>query len=161
MSPSDQINRYETLMERLAGTYRGHMIKICKIGDLTPPQFWALHTIRDAEKIKMSPLADLLGLSMGAASTLIDRLVGRGLVAREADAHDRRAVFVSLTEKGREVLQEAAAAKRELSEQVFTRLTPEAREQLIGGLESLVSALEALTQGEHGEKSLGCVGEEV
>lgn len=156
MSPADELALYETLMERLAGSYRGHMVKICKIGDLTPPQFWALHTIRDVGRIKMSPLADLLGLSMGAASTLVDRLVGRGLVGREADAHDRRAVYVSLTEKGQAVLQEAAQAKRDLSHQVFAHLDPEARQKVISGLEALVSALETIPAG----PAMGCVLED-
>lgn len=156
MTSSDEIERYESLMERLAGTYRGHMIKICKTSELTPPQFWALHTIRDAGRIKMSPLAELLGLSMGAASTLVDRLVGRGLVEREADAHDRRAVYVKLTDKGQGVLQDAASAKRELSEQVFAQLDPEARRQLLAGLTALAAAFEAVP---HGEKAMGCMEE--
>src|SRR5690349_19477083 len=104
MNIDDEITQYEEAMERLVSAYRSRMVELCRQADLTPPQFWALNSIEDENRIKMSPLADCLGLSMGAASTLIDRLVGRGLVQREADPQDRRAVFVSLTAKGRQVL---------------------------------------------------------
>lgn len=144
MSLSEELARYESLMERLVASYRARMSKICKAGDLTPPQFFALHTIQEADRIKMSPLADGLGLSMGAASTLIDRLVTRGFVARETDPGDRRAVYVTLTAEGRRVLDEAQAAKREMTREVFQLLPDDARAQLLNGLEAMVGAWERL-----------------
>jgi DNA-binding MarR family transcriptional regulator len=43
-------------------------------------------------------LADQTGLSSGAMTTAIDRLVRAGYVERRADEHDRRRVVVALTE---------------------------------------------------------------
>ena len=144
MSLEEEISRYEEAMERLVSAYRSRMVELCRQADLTPPQFWALNSIDDEHRIKMSPLADCLGLSMGAASTLIDRLVGRGLVQREADPQDRRAVFVSLTEKGRQVLVEAQEAKHGISQAAFKRMAPETRQQLLVGLQAMVAAWEEL-----------------
>src|ERR1035437_4957810 len=100
MATVEDIKSYEVLMERLVGAYKARVFALCKQAELTPPQFWALKTIRDLSHTKMSPLADHLGLSLGAASTLVDRLVNRGLVERTTDAHDRRAVHVSPSAKG-------------------------------------------------------------
>src|SRR5881397_3910299 len=41
-------------------------------------------------------------LTSGAITTAVDRLESRGLVTREADAHDRRARIVRLTPRGKE-----------------------------------------------------------
>lgn len=146
MSLDEELNRYESLMERLVSAYRARMTKICKEGDLTPPQYFALHAIQEHDRIKMSPLADALGLSMGAASTLIDRLVTRGFVERETDPADRRAVFVRLTKDGHRVIDEARAGRRELTREIFQMLPPSARAQLINGVEAMVGAWEKLPE---------------
>lgn len=144
MGLADDVARYEQMMERLMTAYKARMFRVCKAEDLTPPQFFALYTISRLTRTKMSPLADELGLSMGAASTLVDRLVQRGLVARDADVSDRRAVFVSLSDKGTRVLAEAKAARREILTQVFGQLAPEMRTEVLGGLDLLAGAWEAL-----------------
>ncbi len=48
-------------------------------------------------------------VTSGTMTNRVDRLVDRGLVRREAAAHDRRGVVVTLTEQGREVVDEALA----------------------------------------------------
>jgi DNA-binding MarR family transcriptional regulator len=65
-------------------------------------------------------------------------------VQREADPEDRRAVFVSLTEKGHKVLEEATAARRDLNHMAFARMAPETRRQLLDGLQALVSTLDGM-----------------
>ena len=49
-------------------------------------------------------LARAVALSSGGATRLIDRLEAAGLVAREADARDRRVVRVGLTAAGHDAL---------------------------------------------------------
>ena len=154
MQLTDDVAIYETLMERLMVAYKNRMIQICKAGELTPPQFFALMTISRLGRTKMSPLGDELGLSMGAASTLIDRLVTRGMVERDADPSDRRAVYVCLSAKGAAVLGEAKAARREILTQVFSHLAPDARRQLLIGLEALAAAWDHLPPV--GNVGLGC-----
>lgn len=160
MAETTEFERYETLMERMVAAYRARILAICKSADLTPPQFWALKMICQLERTKMSPLAEELALSMGAVSTLVDRLVSRGLVERCADAHDRRAVFVSLTEKGRSVLDSARRTKREEVRQTFERVAPELRPQLLSGLEALADAWSNLTEGQEARLGHLCEVEE-
>lgn len=138
------VTEYEEAMERVIAAYRSRMFKVFKAEELTPPQFYALHTISRLKRTKMSPLADELGLSMGAASTLVDRLVQRGLVGRDTDVNDRRAVFVALSEKGQRVLQEVHVARREILMQVFGHLGGPERREVIEALGQLAGAWEAL-----------------
>ena len=85
-----------------------------------------------------------LGLSLGAASTLVDRLVTRGLVERTTDAQDRRAVHVSPSEKGEQVLNGVLSSKNAMTRAVFSTMPPELRGQLLTGLEGLIAAWDKL-----------------
>ena len=49
-------------------------------------------------------LGDLVGLSSGTVTTVVDRLVDRGLVSREPDPEDRRRVAISANERRPEEL---------------------------------------------------------
>lgn len=140
----DDFRAYEALMERLMGSYKSRIFSMCKAAEMTPPQFWALKSIQEMDRTKMSPLADHLGLSLGAASTLVDRLVTRGLVERTTDAQDRRAVHVSPSAKGRQVLEEVMNARTALVRQIFERLPDAVRPQLLTGIQALVDAWESL-----------------
>ena len=53
----------------------------------------------------MSGIAERLGVEMPSATTMITRLVGKGLVERQQDPADRRAVVCSLTQEGREAVE--------------------------------------------------------
>jgi DNA-binding MarR family transcriptional regulator len=57
---------------------------------------------------RMGALADDLLLSRGGTTRLIARMEEAGLVRREIPAHDRRATYAHVTEKGQAVLDRAA-----------------------------------------------------
>jgi DNA-binding MarR family transcriptional regulator len=52
------------------------------------------------EGVRVQTIADAVGTTIGAASRLVDRLLGDGLVNRATDEQDRRSVRVTLTEAG-------------------------------------------------------------
>ena len=56
----------------------------------------------------MGALADDLLLSRGGTTRLIARMEEAGLVRREIPAHDRRATYAHMTEKGQAALERAA-----------------------------------------------------
>lgn len=139
---------FERQAERLFVIYREHMGRVCASAGLTRTQYWALYTISELNETRMSPLAECLGLTPGAASTLIDRLVDMGFVERSANAADRRVVSVHLTEKGLACLSKARDEKRELLRSVIGKLAPEKRSQLLAGLDAILGAWEPLTEEE-------------
>ncbi|MGI5192299.1 MarR family winged helix-turn-helix transcriptional regulator [Streptomyces sp. CA-288835] len=69
------------------------------------------------EKCRVQDIADRVHLSQSALSRLIGRLEREGLVTRSLCQEDRRGVFVTLTQKGRDLhtevrpLQRAALAR--------------------------------------------------
>jgi DNA-binding MarR family transcriptional regulator len=57
------------------------------------------------EAIRMRDLASLTLRSKSGMTRLIDRIVRDGLVQRQTCEADRRAIFVSLTDQGRELIE--------------------------------------------------------
>ena len=58
--------------------------------------------------LRMTDLAERVMLSPSGLTRLVDRLVARGLVQRQADPQDARAALATLTREGRELLRRAA-----------------------------------------------------
>lgn len=81
---------------------------------LSSTDFRALIHISESELSKQ-PLAagglrDLMNMSAGASTYIVDRLVSTGLVRREADPYDRRKVVLRHTEEGDRTTGEFFAA---------------------------------------------------
>jgi MarR family 2-MHQ and catechol resistance regulon transcriptional repressor len=60
-------------------------------------------------RLTMSRLSADVALTTGGVTRLVDRMVGAGLVAREACPSDRRSIYVVLTPQGQAVLDRAVA----------------------------------------------------
>lgn len=66
---------------------------------------------RPDQRFKVTDVAEFLGVTNAAASRSIERLVQRGLVDRTVSREDRRAVDLSLTPRGRELLDGFTAVR--------------------------------------------------
>lgn len=72
---------------------------------VTPGQLRALRTLGSCgHPVRMSELADLLGIARRSATSVVDELAARELVRRSADPTDRRATAVDVTPAGRALL---------------------------------------------------------
>lgn len=105
-----------TLVGLLLEAHRGLMREfepIQRRHGLSQTEFTALlRTSRSpGGRLRMSDLAAQIGLSTSGVTTLVDRLIARGLMHRAADPCDRRALVVTLTGPGRDLL---AGAQEEL-----------------------------------------------
>lgn len=72
---------------------------------LTPQQGQLLCVLM-AQPYGMGELGAMLGLAKSSLTGLVDRTAQRGLVQREADPEDARAVRVALTADGRDLVDE-------------------------------------------------------
>jgi len=93
------------LMERQLGEVTGAAV--------TFSQLKLLKMVSATGGYSVSNLAEFMGVSTAAASRAVDRLVKRGLLNRAEAADDRRAVQLSLTPSGAELLEryDSAASK--------------------------------------------------
>ena len=82
---------------------------------LNPEQYEALLAIRAFAApvgLTISQLSERLQVRHHSAVNIVDRLVGRKLVTREAGKTDRRRRHVQLTAKGEKLIEELAAVHR-------------------------------------------------
>jgi DNA-binding MarR family transcriptional regulator len=94
-------------------------------------QVRALRTIAGCgEPVRMSDLADRLGIARRSATSVVAELVERGLVERLADPTDRRAVAVAATRRGARLLRDLHARRRSAAREVTSVLAPAELDQL-------------------------------
>lgn len=108
---------------------------------LSMPQFRALALLGRRRGASLSAVSDHLGVADATASTLIDRLVRRGLVTRQPHPEERRRVALDLTPQGLELLEGARARARSFLAERLAPLGPERLERLtedLGLLENIL-----------------------
>ena len=68
-----------------------------------------LATLRRQGPTRLTELAAAEGVAQPSMTTLVARLAGQGLVERQGDPTDRRAVLLSLTDAGAQLLEQRRA----------------------------------------------------
>ncbi|MDH3648021.1 MAG: MarR family transcriptional regulator [Gammaproteobacteria bacterium] len=81
-------------------------------------------------------------ISTGAITNRVDRLVDKGLVTRERDSHDRRAVIVRLSRDGLSLVHRAVEARVAVADASLESLSNKDREVLARLLRILLSGVE-------------------
>lgn len=107
---------------------------------VTVAEWVILRELFDAGETAPSRLAASSGLTRGAVSKLIDRLLAKGLVSRKEAGADRRFQEVNLTAAGRAVVPRLAALADSNDEEFFSHLSTKDREMLVAILRKLVAA---------------------
>ncbi|WP_069166309.1 MarR family winged helix-turn-helix transcriptional regulator [Nocardia altamirensis] len=119
---------------------RNQVARLAPLG-LTPAQARALRIIAHQEEpLRMTALAEHLGIVPRSATTVVDALAAADLVTRAPDPTNRRVTLVAPTESGRAALARMAAARRAAAEELFATLSPDQRDMLRDLLAKLDSA---------------------
>jgi DNA-binding MarR family transcriptional regulator len=90
--------------------------------ETTIAQYRALVVLASRGPQRVVDLAGALEVAPSTAGRMCDRLVRKGLIGRRRARADRRAVLVSLTAAGRQVVDQATARRRELIAVILERL---------------------------------------
>lgn len=107
--------------------------------DLSLTQIKLLHYLEDApSRLTLKEAAELVHVSLPAASRLVDDLVRRGFVERHEDVDDRRMKRVGLTEHGRWAIHRVNAARLSGLEDFVSTLSPRERKLVAAALDELL-----------------------
>ncbi len=107
---------------------------------LTLGRFLVLRTVRDTPTCRIQEVAASQGITLGAASRLVDRLHRDGLLHRTPCEHDRRATILTVTEQGLAHLEEACMIVEKEQERLFAPLSTAQREELTRSLALIAEA---------------------
>jgi DNA-binding MarR family transcriptional regulator len=107
---------------------------------VTAAEWVVLRTIFDTDETPPSALAEQTGLTRGAISKLIERLVLKKLVSRKEGNDDRRYQRIALTPAGRRLVPKLAAIADSNDQAFFSPLTAREHEALVATLKKLVHA---------------------
>lgn len=130
----------EIFMRRSMGEFR----RFSQESGLSMAQFNVLFRLYYAGFCGVSEIGGHLGVTNAAASQLVDRLVGQGVLQRSEDSSDRRVKKITLSPRGRQLVEEAIEARRHWMEQLTVALTPEEQESIGLALVKLTAAARQL-----------------
>ena len=146
-SPKDKLTQeLVDLVDRLSSQMRPESDEEWTELELTMPQFRAICLLGQGPE-RMGNIAGHLSTSMSSATSMIDRLVDKGLVERAPDASDRRVVTCQLTDRGREEMDRFSRIHQLRLTRMAGRLTMEELQTVVDAMEILCSAAQRECEG--------------
>jgi DNA-binding MarR family transcriptional regulator len=108
--------------------------------ETTIAQYRSLVVLASRGPQRLVDLAGALGVAPSTAGRMCDRLTRKGLIRRHRARADRRAVLVSITPAGREVVDQATARRRALIAEILTALPPDRQRDIAVALRTFAEA---------------------
>lgn len=107
--------------------------------DSTLPRFDVMAALNRFPKgLKMSELSDVLKVSNGNVTGIVDRLVRDGLIIRSAVPNDRRALIVRLTKRGDEEFVRQAVEHERWIDDLLGNIPTDDAEHMISCFDHLI-----------------------
>ncbi len=125
---------------------------------LTPAQFFAMHEIarhQGTTAITSGKLCELMHVTPGAVTQIIDVLVDEGFAVRAPHPSDRRAHQILLTETGRQELERVNRHRKKLFVTMFGALSDQELQQLHDLQSKMLEHLEELHTEKNKENEKG------
>jgi DNA-binding MarR family transcriptional regulator len=113
-APADPVKAWRALNAAHAAVHAALECELKKEHDLSAIEFEVLERLGGCSdgKVRMSELADVVHATQSTVSRVVARLEDEGLVCRAMCSDDRRGIFASLSEAGRERVDAAAPTYR-------------------------------------------------
>jgi DNA-binding MarR family transcriptional regulator len=115
---------------------------------LSPRAWGVLSTLAESGPLTQIGLATTMSIDRTAMVYLLDELEEQSLVERVRHPQDRRAFLIHLTDGGRDVQRQAAAALAGAADTLLTPLDPAEREQLTSLLSTVAAYWQQVSAGQ-------------
>jgi MarR family transcriptional regulator, organic hydroperoxide resistance regulator len=116
---------------------------------LTLPQLSVLQVLFNSERRSLKELSQQVGLTHATVSGIVDRLVEKGLVARQSDPKDGRVTKIMVSSRVRKYgHQRVAELTLHPLAEALSRSTPADRKAMLQGMRALRRAVGLLPQAE-------------
>ena len=108
--------------------------------DLTMKQLKVLFVLDASGPQRPSVIAASIGVSAASATGVLDRLVDQGYIERQADASDRRALQIQLTESGARIVSDLYMSGQHQMGESLLLMSDADLKALYRGITALVNA---------------------
>lgn len=148
----ETVSKETTLWKKLLETtekirnYQSRAISKGKAPDITMTQMQIMGCVlfSPEKSVRVRDIAEELGITPGGISQQVDTLVKMGLLERKPDEKDRRAVCITLSEKGNEINQWVDQFLSSLFQKLLADVPEEKRYVFAEVLDSMYQTLEKL-----------------
>ncbi len=117
-------------------------VHLAELHGLTQAEFRCLRLFGTDESLNNKTIAERMKLSPSRLTRIIDGLVKKEYINREIDPNDRRNMRVTLSSKGKSLVQQLNKAYVDIHEEILQDIDPSMHEQLITAMTHLLEALE-------------------
>ncbi|SMO61982.1 MarR family winged helix-turn-helix transcriptional regulator [Gracilimonas mengyeensis] len=117
-------------LTRASESVNGRLSRHLSEANLTVTQFGTLEALLHLGPLNQRELGQKLLKSGGNITLVIDNLQKSDLVEKKTDPNDRRAVIISLTEKGKKYIEDVFPRHLEKIKEEFAELSSEEKNQL-------------------------------
>jgi len=100
-------------------------------GIISLPQMTILEYLYRKKDCIMSDIANLLSISMSAATGLTDRMIKNRLLKRSRSEKDRRVVKITTTSCGRKVAKSVAQQRYKMIKKIFGKISADERKKYL------------------------------
>ena len=110
---------------------RNYNVRSCRVKrsgkdlSMTQMQIVGCVVFSPEQKVRVRDISDELGLTPGAVSQQVEKLVQMDFLDRKADEHDRRAVCITLSENGRELYSDVEVFYNTLFDKILSGVPEE------------------------------------
>lgn len=109
-------------------------------GSISLPQFRLLVALRDLGPMKLTTLADHLGVKPSTSNRMVNRLVDAGLVDRRINPASRREVVLNLTDAGVGTVATVTRRRRSRLHDIVAHMPEQSRYHLVEALRAFTEA---------------------
>ncbi len=117
--------------------------KLAAQAGLTPSQLLVMQILAERGEISAGEVSNLTQLKHATITSLVDKLVARGLAARRRCEEDRRRVWLTLLPEGEKAITSAPDLLQETFQTRFEGLPDWHQSMLVSSLERIAALLDA------------------
>lgn len=141
-SADSSVDRIIHALRRIMHAADVHSSRLNHLFRITGPQITCLNVIVREGPLTQSALGAGVSMGLSTINGIVDRLESKELVTRRRDTADRRRVFVSATDAGRDMVAKAPSPLPTQLGHALADLPPEEQQEIASASERVMSLME-------------------
>lgn len=133
----DTCNEIIATIRKIIRAVDVHSKKLRISAGITGPQLIILKEIRQHDRITTTELAEKISLSQSTVTSILDRLVERGLVSRNRDEIDKRKWFLEISNDGKAIVDNSPSAVQQDFVDSFLKLPEKEQKSMLDTLQNI------------------------